>query len=283
MPPIAPRFTDQCNGFNKDDHRRCRLRSEAGRNLCKIHKNYFVDWFSRFDPWGMPRTDREKAEFIFQLSNNTKMLPWNALKARDQSLSDFTHLSDTFVKYFGQIVHCTNFNMPKEMPGTFKVCIQGSFREYLALGSPQYLAHETFGKLLATPEACWAALINIVDYLLLMSYDLNQLVYMEELKIRLCYMFNVIPEWKQLLYSQEIKDFNKKTLEDLLKMIPSAHRAVAKDFYMTTMDPILTMWKDRVWFPKVTAFKEELMMICWHPDRVQKYVDQLGDVFWDTW
>ncbi len=288
MPSIAPGPGLQCDGFDSKDHRRCRLHRQPGSNLCKIHQNYYKGWFSRFRPAYSATTKRTRAEFIFQITHNVDKLPFEEIAYLEQpewfDIVDWASV-DIYVNFFGAFMKHSSFCMLKDFSGFYKKLVKQCLQNILEIaGEPWTEQVPRMALLLYSPKVCEVALDVMCKHILSLLNNEHQIVHIPELHVRLCYIFHSLPEWSQLYYSQAVREYMTTTLEQELKVFPASQRDRIRDSFRESMGPIFDNWSQRV-KPCLyaRAFKEDLMKVCWHPDRVAKLLDQQGEEFFDMW
>lgn len=260
---VALQEADQCLAFSRNNHRRCRLRRLEGQKTCNTHKNYYKRWFVNHQPWYRITwlSQRELAEWKFQLSNGYVDIPESYVRSLNGSLSEYYR----FLVQYAQVP--VDWNRP---------CLTASI-----VIDPQHPEQTTDALriFLNTPEDC-----AIVFKELLFRWIQTLIAYHQKNSIWLPYadalrilqtIITGCEDWQQLLFSQSIE--NELARRARIFHVAGSMLAHINITYVLPLQQDLplafkTFFKDAA-KRRIAPFHEELIAAAWHPDRVSKWLE----------
>lgn len=144
MIPVTLDHQHQCTAFNKKDHRRCRLRKMENEHTCKIHRNYYHNWFQthpEFCVWNPP-SERLLEEYSFQIKNKYVKIPLSyMLSLNDTYHSDYYIFLMKYSEHKGNVnIHCFEKHIYTLVKHIFH---NTDYMGYLLYIKPLFTDHET--------------------------------------------------------------------------------------------------------------------------------------------
>jgi len=282
MTLVSKSFDTCCKAFT-EDRRRCRLSCLSGKNTCRIHKNYFTNWFQKHGYLSLEqmenRNSRKFREFNFVISNKFIQIP--ELYVRDIPLLD-----DYVPFYVWLCKHGADpfWNLQCFMK-TINVTVDNVFtnffcRNILVTEAPRYI--QIFNNLFITNEYKKEGLKYIILYTFYKAIHLYN-IYIDEdgrnnvvlsstsfLNDMLTYI-----DYKTLLFNDL-----SYIIDDVKRILLIDHDAHIIDFFMNTI--ILGSIEETKQGTKndlrnrCNIFKEELMAYVYYPDRIFTLINKYG-------
>lgn len=232
-----------CTAYTKD-HRRCRL-EKVGENTCHIHRNYYKNWFVKHPVIGYgDYTGRKLKEVSYQFRNH--------ITITDKMIKDWADMN--------RILNATNYEFlivhAHINPLTSLEWLKNATLNIIY----SYEWCERLNSILTSPEVC----IEVFKHLLLM-YDWG---------IQISWSTVFYPSnWRKILYSPTFMDVYNEHLEKHKKS-PDLVLNIQTVIYPQMQEAK----KNHRQFLRclVGLYKEELMMVCWHPSRVENWIKEGG-------
>jgi hypothetical protein len=268
-PKKAITVAQQCLAFGKD-HRRCRLVREANSKTCRIHRKYYVDWLINH-PTSIPfldLTERQTAEYLFQIEGRYVEIPsWYLETVTPQQIIYFpiliksTHHSPMInVRVFANYIHLIYAKYTtEEMFKRIKHCMKD-------VESVLFILDGLIYEIMTHLPSPW--MISDTDTLVSVSY--RQLQNMTQR-----------PLWRQILFAtediQECFDTNRKSLQVYFVENPELIPVFEEFFSESAIHNFChDLYKYHISFIKARCaiYREELMSVAWHPDRIERWLNQ---------
>jgi hypothetical protein len=272
---IARTANEQCLGYSKKDHRRCRLQRRPGEKTCLIHKHYYTNWFETHtvNEWRMAGK-RCRSEMLFQLSKFHVVPTLHTIVRIETHSLDFWNLC---VKFSDEPIRLNE--------GCFHFSIRNIVRSLLIMkhtGSDEYRDYiqnvrNTLDTYLKTPADCKAVFLKILD--VLVSYWLLVLG-ADELpteKIRRVFQILLLKPrgWRQIVFSEEMKTLHRVDLSSWIVSGPSRWLDKLDVIISQVLDEMQTKHKHSIQ-ERTHVFKEELIQEVLHPRRIEPLIYQYG-------
>ena len=247
------RFTkNQCLAFSKD-RRRCRLeRDTENKRTCHIHRNYYNNWFSTNNYlFPIILCKRKINEIVFQ---------YNYVHNADDIKKNISNLLHYHLRFYEFIIMNTNAD-PLWNSTLFKDLIEDSI-----------INKKNINYLLKSPEACKFVFntlieLTVIGNLIITDYDSNYLRFWDD------YFVNV-PGWIQMLGSTFFMEECQKCITKAKK---DNNRRVINTIEVIVLPAIMIFKENSLHKQKYSlVYKEELMMVTWHPSRIEKWLNDGG-------
>lgn len=270
MAPIALTQKDRCQGFSHD-HRQCRLRRNKGAT-CKIHQNYFVNWFVTH-PSGIPgyRSSRQIYEYEYVLKNRLVKIPQDHM----DFLQNVWINLDNYSEYLIFIAKYSDYDLLR-VPRALKYYTNKWCTDIInyILTEELIKSHvlDTIGIFLTNHKVSLEILMYIIETLMNQYVRSHNLVELSLAHIKerfLCIMY-VVPQWKQLLFSQDLVNLKNIFIEKFGKL-SQLKEAFFTQVVDTVMEGFNSCHKFVIYY-NIYKLKRELIAEVLHPDRIQKLI-----------
>jgi len=271
----------QCTAFT-NNHRRCRLEQLPTQRTCLIHKNYYTDWFTKHPPpVGLDTLNKRiRDEYIFQIKNKY-VIPTKELV---ESLPDENFMTDYYLLICSSGIH------PFWNKNLLLRCITSLGYDYLKYrfygliynNSHIYYTLEILCQTEQITHEILKCFLIIIYNIIKKQQSLNdekRLIKYSEFEGYVAELWNHISSSPKMIYVYKSREFT-----NILKQFQEkiAQYKWSNSLYTNILEPIL---KDMEAYTKVkirsrvNIYKEELMMVCWSPQRVQSYLE--AGIDWD--
>lgn len=268
-PKKAATASQQCLAFSQD-HRRCRLEREPSSKTCRIHRSYYTDWLLQHPTFVsfLDLTVRQTTEYLFQIEGGHVEIPnWYVETVTPSQIIYFpilmkaTHHSPMVnVRTFANYIHrIYKKYTTEEMYERMKICMKDVESVLFILDG---LIHEIMTHL----PSPW--MIQDTDTLVDVSY-------------RQLYNLTQDPLWRQILFAtediQECFETNRKSLVNYFAGNP-VFVPVYEEFFSETAIYRFCRSFHQHHAASIKArcavYKEELMVAAWHPDRLERWLNE---------
>ena len=234
---------DICTAYTKD-HRRCRL-EQVGGKTCHIHRNYYREWFVKHPVirYGEYTQGRKLKELVYQFRNHITITE----KMFKDWVSNFAINNDNFefLILYGHINPMWSLEHLKSLFFDILYSLDWCTR---------------LSSILTSPEVC----IEVFKHLLLLY----------EWGFQVSWSTVFYPSnWRKVLYSSEFMDVYNNEIEKHKKS-PDLVYNLRTLIYPCIQDA--KNYHRQVLRSRATLYKEELMMVCWHPSRIEMWIKDGG-------
>lgn len=271
---VATDKKEQCLAFSQKDHRRCRLRRLYGEKTCYVHRKYYSDWFVNHQPWYRLAwlSEREKAEFTFQISQGHIYIPEHHVRQLQPNLEEYYRFLVKYAKIPVQWnMNCLTNSLLMTMKRMFQE-VEGAENEI------------TF--YLNTANDCSLVLQELIDAWVRILVQIRQdsLAWMSYPTAYryLSLLVQKNEQWRQIAFSGELEKWLVKKASiphvagSFLAMVDALYlRPLQEDF-----PKMFKEWCKKGIRQQMNHFKEELMQVTWHPDKVSAMLEA-GEEPWD--
>ncbi len=276
---IAQTVTEQCLGYSKKDHRRCRLQRRPGEKTCLIHKHYYTNWFETHtaDEW---RTagKRCRSEIQFQL-NHFHVVPPPHILARISTHSLdvwnlFVQFSDEPICLNEECFHLAIKNIVKNLL-IMKHTGSDTYRDYIQN------IRNSMDRYLKTPDDCkmvFLKILNCIMSMLALQFETFR-VSIQTLRLVLRILFRKPNGWRQMVFSRELETLYSLERSTYVMMWPDTYERV----FVTKLDPAFSQVLEEMQIKhkqaiqaRTQVFKEELVAEVLHPRRIGPLIHQYG-------
>jgi len=236
---------NQCTAFTKD-HRRCRL-EKVGEKTCVIHRNYYRDWFIKHPLYlfNSPyMTKRRRNEVIYQLQNHI-------------------HIDKNVLELLRYTIYPNEYEFLIKYAYIDPLLIEKSFKLSLIdilWTSIDDVNNDRMDSILTSYEVC----IEVFKY----SLELFQL----GCAVPWPLLFKSY-KWKQVLYSDVLMDIYNDTVTKYRSNLEYTQKLENCVLPYIIEAKMLHRKQLR---SRIALYKEDLMMFCWHPSRVEKWISDGG-------
>lgn len=276
---VAQIANEQCLGYSKKDHRRCRLQRRPGEKTCLIHKHYYTNWFTTHTAaeW---RTagKRCRSEMLFQLSKFHVVPPPHILARIPTHSLDFWNLcvkfSDEPICLNEDCLHIAIKNIVKSLL-LMKHTGSDTYRDYIQN------VRKTIDSYLKTPDDCkivFLKILNCIMSMLALQFETFH-VSIDTLRLVLRILLVRPRGWRQMVFSRELETLYSLERSTHVIMWPDTYEQV----FVTKLDPVFSQVLDelqtkhtRVIKERANVFKEELIQEVLHPRRIEPLINQYG-------
>ena len=215
MPRIASDPSKQCLGFSSTDHRRCRLERVSNEYTCKVHKNYYLNWFEKHPGFlNHSVTSREYNEYHFQIVNRHVHIPIHILKNLSEIYSDYYLFLITHTGYQGHVnMYCLDRlvqDAAQSLLYQMRIGIRISPYKYIAYLIPLFTSYEAIKNIYTM---IWN---HIVGYLVTNRTDIGFA------KWFIRKLFG-LPIWRPIVLSPEMKTTNNLIWKYYVSVFQSDH------------------------------------------------------------
>jgi len=280
----------RCLAFGQTDKRRCRLEKEYGEKTCHIHRNYYINWFKTHSPFTRIETltERELAEYKFQLTNGHLLLPKEHVES----------LPTLYKEYYIFLLEHTKLS-PSVNRSLFGDILNRLFLE----GYDEGFMNSTVFR--ARIDRCfkWAlrdtlSCIYVFNAIVLFAYSFAIAVELGDsgytyttLETFLDVVLLEYPEWRQLAFSNIPRSLwvDRQAVHEQTEYHPMYKEGVTQ-----TLKPILntalTLFQithESALVERLRPYKEELIAQACHPRHLQRWLDSgytldvLDQMGWD--
>ena len=265
---------NQCTGFTKN-HRHCRLEAVEGQKTCRIHRNYYTGWLYSHPRIDNLSTDREAAEFDFQVRNRHVTITEEYCK----------RIIGHNISFYEYLIKNAGINPLWNEEKLLEVFynIVTKFQHQSADWEKDV---QRLNEILTTPEVCKYIFRKILELGKQWIHDGGDTTEYIMNSCRLLFLlgFQMPSGWRQMISSTffmeevkaEIKKVNgireEKIKQDLLNYLEHIVKPEISYF--------MTIAKKNV-KENTNVFKEELMIEMWKPSRVQKWFDDGGEKLYE--
>jgi len=260
-PNRAKSEATQCLAFCKKDIRRCRLERIPNKKTCAIHKNYYSTWIdSHYPILAWPTlTQREKEEYIFQVSNRHVVIPEAFIRI----------LTPIEIQYFQLLVGYTDHS-----PFLNKPCFIKTIQHYanLYVGKPDMFIESLKPYIKTHKDLLFAFTILLEEIFINISRSSQH-------GFDLLDWFMLRGFWRPLLYSTAFMEIFSSERSMFQRLYPDQPELWSESEMENPNKPIkkfITNFnKYQVYLLKKqrSIFKEDLMAAAWHPRRVEKWLE----------
>ena len=285
----------KCTAFT-NDHRRCRLESlpinnennennqnkQNNHSVCEIHKNYYTAWFTKHPPpIGLDSLNkRMRNEYEFQIKNKYV----KPTKQIVSELTDATYMTDYY------LLLCSSGIDPLWNKNLLIRCITSFTYDYLkyrfyGLIYNSSRIHSMLEILCQSQELTHSILKSflVVIYNIIKSQaslpESERLIRYSEFEGYVTELWNHISTSPVMICLYKSREFTNVQKQFQEKIAPYKW---SNSLYKNVLEPIfkhMEAYTKASIKSRVNIYKEELMMVCWSPQRVQSYLE--AGVDWD--
>ena len=239
-----------CTAYTKD-HRRCRL-EKVGEKTCTIHRNYYKDWFIKHPvvAYGEHIKGRKLKELVYQLRNHITVTE-KMIKEWESSPG---------------MLHADNYEFLILHANINPLWSQGLLKSVLFNIIHNYDWCDRLSSILTSPEVCneiFKDLLHLYEW----GFDLSWST--------LFYPSN----WRMVMYSDAFVDIYNDAIEKHKK---SPQLIFNLKNFVWPFIKILKLYHRHILRDHVGIFKEELMMVCWHPSKIEGWIKSGGHALVDN-
>jgi len=266
----------RCLAFGQTDKRRCRLEKEHGEKTCYIHRNYYRNWFKTHEPFYHIETltERELAEYKFQLTNGHLLLPREHVES----------LPGIYKEYYIFLLEHTNLSpsVNRSLFGDIltTVFLRG-YEEGFTNSAPFCASiNRCFKWALRDTLSCIYVFRAILDFAysfaLLVELGNSQYTY-TTLETFLDVVLLEYPEWRQLAFSNILHDLwaDRQAVHEQTEYLPMYKECVTQTL-KPILDTALTLFQithQSALVERMRPHKEELIASACHPRHLQHWLD----------
>jgi hypothetical protein len=274
-----------CQAY-RHDHRRCCKKADIGTNLCKLHTNYYRDWFKNRPPYrGFMR---QKDNRVYQSYKAQLKTGWIQVFSQElNSLGD----TDYHIDYYLLLcTYCPGVD-PLWNPHLFRTTIRFDFLDWIRFPRYEKKFKETLATIATKPEALFQAL-SLVFEMMMESYVYYITQHEEDIQSRIETILEKLFEFPFVhnLYCSAEWECVFERLEHIIEDERKGTYYTPEEVHW--LEHILTssiLPAYKTWHQTQTAviksnlhtYVADLMAAAWHPKRVELWIDHfgIGDVF----
>jgi hypothetical protein len=267
----------RCLAFGQTDKRQCRLDRRPGEKTCNIHRNYYTSWFKTHKPFlhRIHVTDRELAEYMFQLKGGHLLIPTDHIES----------LSESYQEYYMFLMEHTALS-PSSNPTLLRASLSTLlYKVYKEQHRISWLFYETmdhyFKWALRDTLSCIHVFNEIVHFAYTYALDISLMISPSLsytiLQTVLERVFLKYPEWRQLNYStlpQSICKFQHTEFEK--SGYHSFHLDNVSQILIPILKNVVSLFKathQSAVVERIRPYKEELIAQACHPRHLQRWLD----------
>jgi hypothetical protein len=280
----------RCLAFGQTDVRRCRLERISGEKTCHIHRNYYRNWFKTHEPFYHIETltERELAEYKFQLTNGHLLLPREHVET----------LPGIYKEYYIFLLEHTKLS-PSVNRSLFRNILNRLFLKGYEEGfmnSTVFRARidRCFKWALRDSLSCIYVFTAILDFVYSFALHVeiggSQYTY-ATLETFLDVVLLQYPEWRQLTYSNILHDLcaDRQAIHERSGYLPIYIEGITQTL-KPILDTVLTLFQithQSALIEHMRPHKEELIASACHPRHLQRWLDSghtldvLDQMGWD--
>jgi hypothetical protein len=276
---VAQTANEQCLGYSKKDHRRCRLQRRPGEKTCLIHKHYYTNWFNTHtvNEW---RTagKRCRSEIVFQLRNRHVVPPSHILARIPTHSLDvwnlFVQFSDEPISLNEECFHFAVKNIVKSLL-ILKHTGSDKYRDYIQT------IRKSIDIYLKTPDDCkmvFLKILNCIMTMLALQFETFR-VSIQTLRLVLRILFLKPNGWRQMVFSRELETLYSLERSTHVIMWPDTYERV----FVTKLDPAFSQVFEEMQNKhkqaiqtRVNILKEDLIAAALHPCRIEPLIEKYG-------
>jgi len=267
----------RCLAFGQIDKRQCRLQKRPGEKTCYIHRNYYTYWFKTHKPFYHIKTltERELAEYKFQLTNGHLIVPTDHVES----------LSESYEEYYMFLIEHTNLSLssnPTLLRASLTKLLYKVYKEQYKI-SWLFYEHtdEYFKWALRDTTSCIHVFNEIIRFAYMYALDISLMISpalsYSILQTVLETVLLKYPGWRQLVYSTLPQSICKLQHEEFEK---SGYHPYHIDSVSHCLVPILknvlALFKathQSALVERLRPYKEELIAQACHPRHLQRWLD----------
>lgn len=271
---LATSEKTRCYGFDKTDHRRCRLECRPGQKTCHIHRNYYKNWEFYLGPWQNTSkpSPRKLDEMRFQYTYGGVVPDENYLREFLNSI--YWH---EYTDYYLFMVQHANLN-PMLCYTDMTVILQTSMQHDLTVQSEtQYKTPALVSAFLKyvgmAPYVRNFFTAKIVQYLMdTQGLDTAFIDYMNLISV----IYYTCPEWRELVLEAKFETNVRDCIGASKKVHPHLNWNDIERRYNQYAHPILhavKVYHRNILKDRMADLKPEIVAAAWHPRRVEKWIE----------